>query len=233
MDVIPPIHHVTWKNCWRVIPTRYPSENLMDRVTDPKDVAAVEKLDALTNTRLRLANGDLNVLPSGEIKRDPGNQYVSASFAYSMFNSSRFSDGTYGVYYGSDSLSTAVSETVFHREKFMRATKEGPMTLPMRALVATLNGHLHDIRRSKNKYPGVYSSTTYNHSQQLGRTLWSQGSAGIIYGSVRRREGECVAVFKPSLLTHCRGERALLYEWNGRAVNKVYELREFVEIKKH
>jgi len=115
----------------------------------------------------------------------------------------------------------------------MKATEEGAMTLPMRALVSALHGRLHDIRGSQKKYAAVYSATTYIHSQELGRALWNQGSYGIIYESVRRSDGECAAIFRPSLLTHCRAERTLLYEWNGRAIVKVYELHEFVDIKKH
>ena len=226
----PPVRRVSWKHCWRVIPTRYPSENLLDRVVDPKDAAAIEKLDALTSTRVRLERGELNYLPEKELRKDPGSQYVMASFSYSMFNKSRFSDGAYGVYYAANTLITAVDETRFHREEFMKATAEGPMMLPMRVLDSALNGHLHDIRGSKQKYPGVYSTATYSHSQELGRTLWNQDSQGIVFDSVRHAKGECVAVFKPSLLTHCRQERTLLYEWNGRKIIKIYALHEFVEM---
>jgi len=232
MDVTPPITRVHWKHCWRVIPTRYPSEDLLDRVVDPKDAEAIQALDALTNTRLRLERGELNFLPSGEMKKDPGSQYIMASFCYSIFNKSRFSDGAYGVYYGADRLSTAVDETCFHREEFMRATAEGPMMLTMRVLDAALDGKLHDIRGMKHKYAAVYSANSYSHSQELGSHLWAKGSHGIVYDSVRHAKGECVAIFKPSLLTRCHQERTLLYEWNGSKIGKIYELHEFVEIKK-
>lgn len=227
----PPIHRVHWKHCWRVIPTRYPSEDLLDRVVDPKDAKAIQHIDALTNTRLRLERGEISFLPASEMKQDPGSHYVMASFCYSINNKSRFSDGSYGVYYAASSLAVAVDETRFHREKFMRATAEGPMMLPMRVLDAAIDGQLHDIRGMKKKYADVYKSDNYSHSQELGRLLWAQSSQGIAYDSVRSPKGECVAVFKPSLLKHCRQERTLLYEWNGRKIKKIYALHEFIEVE--
>ncbi len=225
------VSRVHWKNCWRAIPTRYPSENLLDRVADPKDIPAVEKIDGLTSTRLRLERGEFDFLPPGERVHGPGSQYIMASFSYSLFNKSRFSDGSYGVYYGANSLTAAVEETKYHREEFMRATTEGPMMLPMRVVVVTLSGNLHDLRGMKKKHPTLYSPTSYVQSQAFGRNLWEHGSNGIVYNSVRHSKGECAAVFKPSLLSHCREERQLIYEWNGQKIIKIYELQEFLKMK--
>lgn len=226
-----PVRRVHWKHCWRIIPTRYPSENLLDRIADRKDHPAIDQLDGLTSTRHRHERGEINFLPSGEQVRGPGSQYIMASFSYSLFNKSRFSDGSYGVYYGANGLPAAVEETKHHRENFMRATAEGPMMLSMRVVDVSLDGKLHDVRRWKHKHPPLYNSTSYAQSQVFGRDLWERGSNGIVYNSVRHLKGECVAVFKPSLLTHCRQERQLIYEWNGHKIIKIYELQEFLKLK--
>jgi len=230
MGVKPQTRHVHWKHCWRVIPTRYPSEKLLDRVVDPSDMALVEELDALTSTRLRLERGELNYLQPGEKATGPGGRYIMASFSYSLFNKSRFSDGSFGVFYGAKDLQTAVAETVFHRQEFMRATSESPMMLSMRALDTCLSGKLDDIRHLRHKRSNLYSLNSYIHSQAFGRDLWEKGSGGILYESVRHPKGECVAVFKPSLLSHCHDERALVYEWDGKRILKVYQLREFLKL---
>jgi len=49
---------------------------------------------------------------------------------------------------------------------------------------------------------------------------------GIAYDSVRHRGGECAAIFRPPALSNCRRERNLVFEWNGKEIGKVYELRE-------
>lgn len=226
-----PVRRVQWRHCWRIIPTRYPSESLLERVADARDIPAIEELDGLTSTRLRMERGEISYLAAGERASGPGSQYIMASFAYSLFNNSRFGDGSYGVYYGAGSLLTAILETRFHREEFLRFTSESRMMLSMRVLDSCLDGNLHDIRGLKKKQPHLYSPRSYTRSESFARELWERGSEGIVYDSVRDPGGECVAVFKPSLLHHCREERSLLYEWDGRRIGKVYELQEFIEMK--
>lgn len=85
------------------------------------------------------------------------------------------------------------AESRHHREKFMKRTKEAPMWLEMRVLAANLSGSLHDIRGKEKTLHSVYSMTSYGASQELGVRLRREGSSGIVYDSVRRKDGECVA----------------------------------------
>jgi hypothetical protein len=204
----------------------------MSRVTDPKDLSTVERLDELTSTRLRQERGEISFLPLGERVTGKGSQYIMASFSYSLMNKSRFSDGSYGVYYGAQELRIAIEESRHHREEFMRTTAEKSMMLSMRVVVAVLNGELHDIRGLKPKLPGIYSPTSYAQSQPFGHKLWDEGSRGIAYDSVRHPKGECAAVFKPSILSHCREDRQLVYEWTGKKIDTIYELQEFLKVGK-
>ncbi len=66
--------------------------------------------------------------------------------------------------------------------------------------------------------------TSIADSSQFPLTVLSNG---IAYDSVRREDGECVAVFRPRLLSNGRQERHLCYVWNGEKIVSVYEKREF------
>ena len=110
---------------------------------------------------------------------------------------SRFSDGGFGVYYAALEIETAVAESRFHREKFMRRTKEPPMRLQMRALTASLSADLHNIWGMAKQFPKIYSRTSYSASWEMGVQLRRDGSAGIAYDSIRHDGGKCVAVFPP------------------------------------
>ena len=151
-----------------------------------------------------------------------------AAFAYINPEGSRFSDGSFGVYYAARTLATAVAECVYHRELFMRRTKEPPMRLDMRVLTATLNAEMHDIRGMKSKFKKVYSRKNYSESRSLAVQLRQEGSFGIAYDSVRDPGGECLAVFRPKALDHCRRERHMIFEWNGKKIAKVFQLQEFI-----
>ena len=45
-----------------------------------------------------------------------------AAFTHLNPEGSRFSDGSWGVFYAAHSVATAVEETVYHRERFLAAT---------------------------------------------------------------------------------------------------------------
>lgn len=134
-------------------------------------------------------------------------------------------DGTYGAYYAARDRETAIAETQYHRERFMSATKEPAMDLDMRVLQADLEGDLHDIRRMKDTLSSIYAPNSYTDSQSFGRDLVSAGSAGIVFDSVRHAGGECVAVFRPRLLSNCREVESLCYVWDGEKIAWVYEKR--------
>src|SRR5690606_14966460 len=105
-------------------------------------------------------------------------------------------DGSWGVFYAAHSVATAIEETVHHRERFLRATNEAAIDVPMRCYRTAIHGRLHDLRGgwSAEHDPGSYVA-----SQALARTLRGAGSDGLVYDSVRDAGGECVALFYPDL----------------------------------
>jgi hypothetical protein len=52
------------------------------------------------------------------------------------------------------------------------------------------------------------------------------GAPGIAYPSVRDPGGECLAAFKTALLRDCHHAAYLEYNWNGSAVDVVFELNQ-------
>jgi len=221
----PPVARVEWKPCWRIVPSRFPPVSLFERVADPGDLEAVVELEALTNPRLRDEAGDIGLVPPEDRIGGPATAAIMAAFTHLNPEGSRFSDGSYGVFYAANDLDTAIAETGYHRERFLAATGENPMELDMRVYLVDLDGDLHDLRGQKAARPLVYRNDSYAAGQHLARTLRDAGSNGIVYDSVRRTGGECVAVFRPPVLSAARQERHLCYVWNGRKVVTVYEKR--------
>ena len=116
----------------------------------------------------------------------PGTTVIMAAFTHLNPNGSRFSDGTYGVFYAADDLDTAIAETKHHREQFLSATAQARMELDMRVYRVDLDGDLHDLRGRKAAQPLVYHNDDYAAGQHLARTLREAGSNGIAYDSVRQ-----------------------------------------------
>lgn len=217
-----PISRVTWQPAVRIIPTRFPSVNLFDRVATAEDFDALYALEAMTNPRIRDEIGELQLVPKEERLFGPGCGPIMAAFTHLNPLGSRFSDGSYGVFYAARDQATAIAETRYHLGNFMRATNEAPMQHQMRAYHVDVAGRLHDLRRLPIGDP-AYDPLAYGHAQALGKSLRAEGAAGLCYRSVRDPRGQCIAAFKTTVLSNCRHASHLLYQWDGSAISAVFE----------
>ena len=194
-------------------------------MVDPADLEAVLELVSMTNPRLRDGAGIIGLVPREDRVSGPGTSVIMAPFTHLNPEGSRFTDGSYGVFYAARDLGTAIAETKHHRERFLRATMQPGMEIDMRVYLVDLTGHLHDLRGRKSACPLVYREDSYQVSQSLARELRGGGSNGVVYDSVRNEGGECAGVFRPRLLSNCRQERHLCYVWDGREIADIYEKR--------
>jgi hypothetical protein len=214
-----PVSRVLWRAAKRIISTRYPSIGILDRLVDSSEIDALLELEARTNPRVNEELGALALIPAAERVVGPGSTVIMAPFAHPNPDGSRFSDGRYGVFYAAHRLPTAIAEVRYHRERFMRASHEAAQTLELMLYEATIRGNFHDIRASDNA--GWYSAGSYGKSQPLGARLHKAGSDGIAYRSVRDPSGECLAVFRPTLITRCRAIKPLFAHWDGTQITAV------------
>lgn len=220
-----PLSHLHWPSCYRVIPSRFPPIQLFERVADPKDLDAIFAIEALTNERIRDEVGALTLVAPEDRVTGAGAGYIMAAFTHVSPLGGRFTDGSFGAYYTAKDLETAIDETVYHRERFLRATSEDPIELDMRVLRARLEADLHDLRGLRADHPEIYHPHDYSASQALARALRATGSWGIVYLSVRRTGGECASVYRPRALSRCQQAQHLSYAWDGERITTIYQKR--------
>ena len=221
----PATGEVRWQPCFRIISSRFPPIDLFERVSSPEDWEALYWLESLTNPRLRDEIGEIELVPREDRVFGPGMSVVMAAFTHLNPDGSRFADSTFGAFYAAASLDTAIAETRYHREVFLRATRERPLELDMRTYLCEVDATFHDIRGLRQQMRDIYSPDSYLASQQLGRTLKRAGSNGVVYDSVRHAGGECLAVYRPRLVQNCRQGTHLRYVWDGERISRVYALR--------
>jgi hypothetical protein len=222
------VSEVRWQPCFRVIPSRYPTIHLFERVADSADWDALYWIESLTNPRLRDEVGDIELVPREERAFGPGGSVIMAPFTHLDPSGSRFADGTFGAFYAAAQLATSVAETCYHREVFLRATREGPMEIDMRSYLADVTAWFHDIRGRGAQMPDIYDPGSYVASQAFGRSLTQNGSNGVVYDSVRHPGGHCLAIYRPRLIQNLRQGVHLRYVWDGGRISQVYELRQLV-----
>jgi hypothetical protein len=220
-----PTRRVDWPQGWRVIAARYPPITLFERLNlDNAAWDALIALEQFTNPRIRDEVGDISLVPPDERISGPGASYVMAAFTHINPKGSRFSDGSFGVYYAAAALETAIVETVFHFEAFARDSADPPRSEDMRALVGTIAADFEDVAALPDaQRAGVLDADSYAASQVYAREIRAAGADGVVYPSVRHAEGECVGAFRPRAVGIPHQERHLKYRWNGERVDRYFD----------
>jgi len=219
-----PLAALAWAPCHRLIASRYPTVGLYDDIAQPADLDVVFAIEALTNPRIRQELGSLSLVPPADRVSGPGSTLIMAAFTHLNPEGSRFSDGSYGVYYAADTLETAIAEVGHDRARFLARTAEPDIDVDLRWIKADLRQRVHDIRA--RGLPDVYDPDHYGASQVLGRALREQGSTALAYDSVRHAGGQCVAVFVPRALANARAAGHLSLHWDGHRITHWFEKSE-------
>lgn len=221
MAIDPPISRVRWATAWRIVPSRFPPVGLFDRIAKPNDMDAVFQIESMTNPRLREEMGALAMVPRERRISGAGSTPVMAAFTHLNPEGSRFSDGSWGVFYAARSVTTAIEETVYHQQRFLAATAEAPTDLQMRCYKTAVKASLADIR---DGWPEVHDPDNYSAGVALARRLRDGGADGIVYNSVRHHGGQCVAAFYPDVVAPCTQAQHLIYRWDGQRIAAVLEV---------
>jgi hypothetical protein len=208
--VIPPLAKLRRDDTHRLIPSRYADETVLARLSDDDaQLRDLFELEGATNERLQ---GEANLLPGiGVHELLFGVRHaaiVNAAFLHPHPEGSRFNGPERGAWYAAFELETAEAEVAFHKAQELREVDwREPETFRFAEFLADFRAEMHDLRGKP--YPRYLDPDSYVESQLLARELLGSGSAGIMYPSVRRASGTCLACFRPALVTNVRRARTV------------------------
>ena len=80
--------------------------------------------------------------------------------------------------------------------------------------LADFSAAFHDLRGGRGARAWL-DPASYAASQALAEQLLAGSALGIVYPSVRRQGGTCVACFRPALVTNVRRGRRYRFTWRG------------------
>jgi hypothetical protein len=221
----PPTSRIRWNGASRLIPSRYPSVGLFDAVSSADDLDAILELEAWTNDRISAQLGILHCMSREEwLTGQRMASVVMAAFCHPRPGGARFSTPTRGAWYAARTVDTALTESVYHRTRELAEVGHFDTRMQMRLYHADFSATFHDLRGQRRAYPDCYDPDSYVSSQRLAVDLLDGGSNGILYESVRHSGGECVACFRPRLVTKARVVAHYEYRWEGTSTPRVKKL---------
>jgi hypothetical protein len=184
----------------RLIPSQFPPIGLFDTVATAADLASVMQLVGWTNDRLVVDR--ISRLPQTEwVYGTPNASIVMAAFLHVAPGGMRFNGPELGAWYAADDIRTAAAEVGHHLRRETVARNVTAMIRTYRAYASTLLGDYLDIRGQQSRRPDVYASDRYDASQKFGEEVRASGGAGLLYDSLRRRNGVNVVAHRPRNIT--------------------------------
>lgn len=216
---------VNWTNTHRIVRSRFPPIDLFEDIANPADWDAILSAESKTNPRVAESVGMLDLVPENRRVAGKGASWAMAPFVHtSLDRPSRFTDGSFGVYYAGDCLEVALFETIHHHQKFMAATDEvAGWTSDFRELVGSVDADLHDIT-DVGVFADLFHHDKYAKPQALAQVLREQSSNGLLYQSVRYPDGIAIALFWPDVAGIPIQGQHFSYYWNGEIVSQVKNL---------
>ena len=150
---------------------------------------------------------------------------------------SRFTDGTFGVWYGALDRDTSIHETLYWCIWFARddLKKSAQPIINERVLFAVnvKTDRSVNLCNQITEFPDLVSVTDYSLCQLIGSTCHKSGVEVVQSNSARFNEGVCVPVFSPNAIAYEKKISFLKYELkkNGKAIvstidNQVIEIPE-------
>jgi len=182
------------------------------------ELADLFDLDNATNDRL-LAENDLSAgIGVHELLFGvPYYRIVNAAFTHPHPLGSRFNGPDRGAWYAAFEVRTAQAEIAFHKSLQLAEIGRFDDDVTFDDYHADFSCELHDLRHASAFAPCL-DPNSYVQSQTLAARLLDAGSLGVVYPSVRREGGTCVACFRPALVMNVRKGTTYRFRWTGWAV---------------
>jgi hypothetical protein len=140
--------------------------------------------------------------------------FNAIGWPFTHWQSSRFSDGSFGVWYGCDTVETSVHETAYHwfNGLLTDAGFENEKVIGERKLYeVACDAALVDVRPLTTIHSGLVHKTDYSTTQSVGARLHHEGHPGLITVSVRHAAGQNHVILNPKVLSNPRHHSQLTY----------------------
>ncbi len=201
---------------YRLVPSQYPPVLLFEDVVNSVDYEIAYQIEAMTNDRLREQEGHLGLVPEEERVFGPGTTPIMAAFTH-VGHPSRFTDGSFGVYYAGNSQECAIHESIYNRVRILQQNHSPAEIVTMRSYNTLVNTNFDDIRGADYadcRSPDVRS---YPACQAFARQRKATDSNGLLYLSARY-DGDCIAVFRPTALSPVTQGAHFQFHWDGEKI---------------
>lgn len=136
--------------------------------------------------------------------------FNAVEFPFKNWMPSRFCDGSFGIWYGADSVETSVYETVHHwqhgmltdagYDRLVSSGERESIIGERKVYWVRCDAALVDLRLRVGAYPALANPSSHLFTQGIGARLKREGHPGLVARSARC-EGDNYGVLNPAVLS--------------------------------
>jgi RES domain len=217
---LPPTVDLAQRDTVRLVSTgRLKDPALLPLAAADRALDDLASLESATNPRLRAEEAGLADLDPRELVFGrAGRTFINAAFTHTRPGGNRFSGDGRGAWYAGFETGTALAEVAYHLTRELEAIGRFENITDYAELLADFFGPFQDLRAVDAAEPCLDPDPAigYPAGQALARRLRAEaGSNGIVYRSVRRPGGTCLAAFRPDLVQNLREGGIWRLTWQG------------------
>jgi hypothetical protein len=194
-------------------------EAVMTPLADtPEELALLAEIEAATSGRLIAQERGLGALTASELVHGvPHARFINASFAYAKPRQPmRFSPANRGAWYAALVVETCIAEVGFHLTRALDDAGDFNAIVDYGEMLASMSGLFVDLRDVPD-HPSLDPDTAigYTAGNAVAAVARAEGHNGIIYPSVRHRDGTCIAALWPNVVQSVVQGALYRLTWSG------------------
>jgi len=201
---------------YRNITSLRESEDLFDDLAGGDEEASAIGAEAEMRVKEKLVSMSPAVIYRGF---QYSKSIIEYPFEKEPYLSTRFGDGTYGIWYGSIEMRTTVYETGYHMIKAELAVEGLDEVIVRDRAVYRVRCRaiLIDLREKEKGFPKLVADD-YGFTQRIGQRINKEGHPGLLAPSARCN-GINVAIFNPEVLSNPQLHCFLTYSFDPVSLN--------------
>lgn len=215
-----PISRIAEPRTVRLVSSKRLEDPVLKRlVADERFLYDLQEIEAATSGRLTLQRRGGDHIAAGEfVAGVPHAAFINAAFAYFRPRElNRFNGPDRGAWYAALKVETCIAEVAFHMARELDRVNDYHATVSYAEMFAGFVGDFVDLRDQSPSPSCLHADPAigYPVGNALADAARTAGCNGIIYPSVRDRQGVCIVALWPHAVQSVAQGRVLALHWEG------------------
>lgn len=214
-----PIARLAFERTVRLVATARLRDPVLSKLVPPALFDDLAEIEGATSGRLTAQSRGADSIQSGEFVAGlPQAVFINAAFAYWRPRElNRFNGPGRGAWYAALHIETAMREVGFHIARELARVNDFNAVVDYAELFASFAGEFIDLRGVDPRPDCLDADPAvgYPAGNALADAARRNGHNGIVYPSVRHKDGTCLVALWPAAVQSVAQGRVLRAQWRG------------------